>query len=825
MTTLIALILMITITTTSIFVALPAAKAHDPPWDIHSWAYVDVSPKTTGVGQAVLIVMWIDKLPPTADGAYGDRYDDFTVDITAPDGSTDTLGPFTSDPVGSYATSYTPNQVGTYEFVFKFPGDKLTGEPFNPTGIQRSPVFINDTVTASTSEPAYLTVQEEPIIDWVETPLPTEYWRRPINGINRNWYQIAGNWLGQGDPVNSFAQYSMGPESAHIMWTRGLTFGGIGEGIYGDMSYYGGKSYETRIPNPVIMNGFYYYNEYADNRYPMDGNPPALGFYAVDLRTGETMWWKNDTVTFGQILNDNTPNEHGERAYLWKISGSVWSMYDPYTGYNLIQLTHVPSGTIARDEIGSMLKYQLNTGQDTLTLWNSTNAVLYPSVQAGSNYYWDYRTPQGVTIDARDGGFQWTVPIPSDITGGINIVLNDRIIGSSGLGYRWGTDPTFTVWALSLKPGQEGTMLWTRTVTADAYNTTWNLGSASLDDGVYIMTDKEDRTFYGYSLDTGEKLWGPTTPGNAWDMYSQSNTIAYGKLFTYGYGGVLRAFDIKTGDLLWNYTAESIGHEIAYPNYPLSLGAIADGKIYLYSTEHSPNKPLWRGSMIRCINTTDGTEIWAIEHWGNHPALADGYLVDLNLYDNQIYCYGKGPSAMTVTASPKVSNYGDAVLVEGMVIDTAAGTNQDEQASRFPNGVPAVSDDSMTAWMEYVYMQMPKPTDATGVDVTINVLDPNGNFYNVGTTTSDSDGFYKTTFKPEVPGEYTIIASFAGSNSYWPSDAKTAINVDSESTTPTPIQEPVQSVADTYLVPGIIAIILAIAIGFAVTILVLRKRP
>ena len=34
--------------------------------------------------------------------------------------------------------------------------------------------------------------------------------------------------------------------------------------------------------------------------------------------------------------------------------------------------------------------------------------------------------------------------------------------------------------------------------------------------------------------------------------------------------------------------------------------------------------------------------------------IADGFIVGLNFYDNQIYCYGKGPSATTVTASPKI---------------------------------------------------------------------------------------------------------------------------------------------------------------------------
>ena len=67
-----------------------------------------------------------------------------------------------------------------------------------------------------------------------------------------------------------------------------------------------------------------------------------------------------------------------------------------------------------------------------------------------------------------------------------------------------------------------------------------------------------------------------------------------------------------------------------------------------------------------------------------------------------------------------------------------AGTKQKEQAARFPNGVPAVSDASMSDWMEYVYMQKPKPTNTTGVEVVFETQDPNGNNYEIGRTTSDA---------------------------------------------------------------------------------------
>jgi hypothetical protein len=127
--------------------------------------------------------------------------------------------------------------------------------------------------------------------------------------------------------------------------------------------------------------------------------------------------------------------------------------------------------------------------------------------------------------------------------------------------------------------------------------------------------------------------------------------------------------------------------------------------------------------------------------------------------------------------------------------------------------------------MEYVYMQKPRPTDIKGVQVTITAVDPNGNLKEIATVTSDAMGQFKKLWVPEVPGEYTIHATFAGSESYWPTYAQTAIGVSQAPTaTPEPTANP-QSSTDLYFVPAVAGIIAAIAIGFAITILVLRKRP
>lgn len=152
-----------------------------------------------------------------------------------------------------------------------------------------------------------------------------------------------------------------------------------------------------------------------------------------------------------------------------------------------------------------------------------------------------------------------------------------------------------------------------------------------------------------------------------------------------------------------------------------------------------------------------------------------------------------------------------------MVIDIAAGTKQAEQAARFPNGVPAVADEFMGKWMEYVYMQKPPPADVKGVEVIAEVLDPNGNCYEVARTTSDGNGFYSATSEPHVPGKYTVIARFAGSESYWPSHAETALYVEeAPPATPAP-----QAPVETYFAVSTAAIIVVIVI---VGVLLLRKR-
>jgi hypothetical protein len=126
--------------------------------------------------------------------------------------------------------------------------------------------------------------------------------------------------------------------------------------------------------------------------------------------------------------------------------------------------------------------------------------------------------------------------------------------------------------------------------------------------------------------------------------------------------------------------------------------------------------------------------------------------------------------------------------------------------------------------MEYVYMQKPRPTNIIGVEVIIDVLDSNNNYRNIGKTTSDANGFYSFQWTPDIAGKYTVIASFKGSESYWPSQAETAFAVDIAS--PLPTQPPATALPPTemYILGAAAAIIVAIALVGIVLALMIRKR-
>ena len=872
-----------------------ATFSHDPPWDIPTWSYVSASPRTVGVGEYTQIVFWLDKYPPTAGGSTGDAWRTHYIDITKPDGTKTTLGPLTSGPVGSYWTTYTPDQVGNYTIVHRFMGQVL-GRGIEPPNIRGIP-YVGDFFEASTSDPFTLTVTEDPSEQWQEPPITTGYWERPINVANRYWSELASNWLGGSWLVNDFQRWGQGPNTSHILWAKPVIDGGIPDASFEPAQHGQTVDYEGFFDDPIIMNGKIYYNT---------GMMPEYGYYCVDLLTGEELWYKNGTdnglgakysldnlggggdsgpllaqshmmLDFGQQFHYYSLNGEGVLSYLWMTQGDTWHMLDANTGNWIMSLENVPGGEEITDQDGSIVMFDYDDDTGNFLAWNTSQSIPPPQPSGTGQQQWEPRI--GATIDAVHDT-SWTEYGPSgpgvpgspgssgthwfeddilprsgytmNVTGPVGLqadnmyVLQDEnrvpkmlfgIEYSGGEYINFGTTglpQEFSAWAVRIDQdgpyspfpeksftqntnlGYSVTLLWEKTIPYPAGDGAI-FGSGigpSYEDQVFTLWCKETRQHWGYSLEDGSLLWGPTESQDSWDMYDRDggdSRIAYGNLYSGNYGGILYCYDIQTGVLKWTYDLTGIGYESPYGNYPLEFGPIADGKLYLYSGEHSPTTPLWRGSYLRCVDAFTGEELWKSLNFVEGIGLADGYIVTGDWYDQRMYCYGKGPSATTITAPDVATTFGDAIMIRGTVTDQSPGAK----------GTPAIADEYMDAWMEYLYKQQAKPANAVGVTVKLSTYDPNGNYQDIGTTTVDTNGNFGKSWMPAVPGDYYILAEFLGSESYGDSSATTYLSV-SEAPEATPPPDPTPGPqTDTYIAGSTIAILAGIAIA---VFLILRKK-
>jgi outer membrane protein assembly factor BamB len=874
--TLIALLLMFAITIS--LVTLPSATAADT---MKTYAVIGATPNPVGVGQETLLALGITQQLVSATHGW----EGITITVEKPDGHTDTLGPFRTDSTGLTGTVYVPTMAGNYTLQTHFP------EQENPAEQTRGDVIPKGTVMqASDSDKLTLVVQEEPIQYYQSHALPTEYWTRPIDAQLPERYTIAGNWLTT--PPNFFAPYNdYAPTTAHILWAKPLTTGGIAGGTLGNpyddpaLGYHSneiGDAYEGKFGGrgdvALILNGKLYYELYAAGDIYKETA-------CVDLHTGEELWSRalenqdgvrirdginafNPPGLFGQLMYWDTYDYHGVYDYIWCAIGTTWYAFDPYNGDWVYTLTDVPSGSRVYGPKGEFLIYSVNTNGGYMTMWNSSNIPRLYQSRAYQSMDWarwrpmgkviNATGPHGVTFDPEGtglernpdawpplayppnlptgfSGYQWNVSIPTGLPGGARGVFpQDKVVGSDV------SRAKVTVWGISLEPGKEGQLLykqdWTPPTDVSQGNVTLSSGAVSSADGLYTVNAKETRLRYGFSTDTGQYMWTISEPlGNLDHLMGgfagESGLIADGIFYSGTVSGTVKAFDVKTGELLWKYDAYDPANEILWSNnWPISYLFFTEDMAYIATTEHSPVDPRPRGGPFICLNTTTGEVIWRADGlfrqtvWGGPAVIGDSIIATMDTYDQRVYAIGKGPSSTSIAASPEVSVHGSSVLVKGMVTDISPGTEDYALTARFPDGVPVVSDADMSEWMLYVYKQFERPADAVGVEVVVSVLDPNNNVYEVGRATSDSSGMYSLAFNPEVPGKYTIMASFEGSGACYGSFAETAINVEeAPSATPEPTSPPA-SAADLYFMPVSAGMIVAIVVVLALLVLLLRRR-
>ena len=670
--------------------------------------------------------------------------------------------------------------------------------------------------------------------------------------IASNW--LRGPYVGFGssatevtlDISGRYQPDGIGPNSAHVMWSKPIQDGGVvggsRVGIQGNTFYMGG-SYNVRFAAGIIMYGRLFYQE------PYGNSGGGGDYVAVDLRTGKELWRTNVTATggapsFGYLYDFDSGNQHGVLPEGLLFTSNYARSYDPSTGIvTTMNVTNVPSGTEVVGKKGEILRYAVtNIGNATnpnwrLAQWNSSR-VFGGSAGTGVGSWYS-----GTMNASLPSCYDWNVSIPLTNSGSwsiIRYVVFENLLllqqGSLGTGPRDnGVGANIT--AVSLKPTEEGKILWSKYYQPAPGNVTRKIIAVDPVVNVFVTEDKETLRLTGFSLADGSQLWTSAYAKADIDTLRTTAVAAFGNLYCAGFDGILYAYNLTTGNLAFTYGNGGSGNSTyaglatAYGEYPIFIDVVADGKVYLATTEHSPDAPWYKDVKYRCVDAYSGKELWTLMGWGTgmyaggYDMVADGYFVFLNCYDMQLYCVGKGPSDITIEAPSAAITQGSSIVIRGTVTDIAAGTKQNEQDARFPDGVPAVSDASQGEWMQYVYMQKPRPTNATGVPVTLSVLDANGNYREIGNTTSDADGFYSFQWTPDISGKYTVYASFGGSESYWSSHAITAFAVDASAPTPSPYPEITMPQTETYIIGAALAIIIVVVIVGALILLALRKRP
>jgi hypothetical protein len=796
--------LILTLTISAVLVALPITTAQfdvieQPPLviDIPSFLFVTAAPNPVGVNQIVYIGATFSKPMPTNNGEGGDYYDNVTIEIVDPSGHKTVLGPSITSMAAGITETFTPNQVGEYTVQAFYPGQILTGThrggSSEPSGW--SIHLLGSHQLRTESEIVTLTVQEDKVEPIYQTPpIPDEYWTHPIYATNWDWGRdIGSNWFGSGVQGN-VQPYGIAPNTAHIVWSKSTHFGGQpGAPIASDEStQYSSTSLLTSYFTPTtILNGILYYNKYAGL------GSSLLGWEAVDIRTGETLWSKSagvtgtESISRGQIVNFNNFQEFGSAAFLWSSPGgggfmggaAAWNgIYDAYTGEFIANITNPVSGTMMIDEAedtdlqGAIIGYSASGGN--LSMVNTTILLAPPSFFGGSTFV----RPAG-TVDG-SAAVQWSVPIPTTLNGvdislSVAAVTPDVILLREVPGsLQWqGTTMGFHITA-GADP-KTGAIIWgPLNQTLPPYEDT-SLVAAR--DGYYVLHNKDRNQAYGYSLTDGKQLWGPVQlEGSGWSAVYRGGEIAYGKVYIFDLGGYVNAIDLESGEVAWNFTRGSSGYDTPFGIYPIfgySSHSVADGKLFL--SEGIMYTPPLHPSRSLVINCTDGSLVWSISLYSSTSpgAIADGYFVDWNSFDSKIYSFGKGPTQTTVEAPLTGVTQGSSVVIRGTVMDISAGTEQEGVIERFPNGVPAVSDESMSEWMEYVYMQQNRPSDVEGVKVFVKILDPNGDWYSE-TVTNDANGVFSLSWAPTIVGDYHVTAMFEGSESYYTSYSTTTFTVD-----------------------------------------------
>jgi hypothetical protein len=811
-------------------------------------AFLSFEPNPIGVGQALLVNMWVNPPLPSNNILYPKA---FKITITKPDGTTDVRTISSEPATGANWFTYVPDVVGHYTIKFEFLGTYFpAGRYYNGAIVTNSSgqnleysgtnLFNECYYKPSSTSEQNLTVIQDMVWSW-PLALPTDYWSRPASMNNRGWWPILGaypatgyvgfdyaNWdtlyPGCTKQFNSYAQFTpwvTAPNSAHVLWKRLGALAGLIGGPAGQYGFTG---------NPGTPSVIYAGRCYQTMNVLIEGVPTSCAV-CYDLRTGVQYYaipvsaggitpsW---VAYVNPVANPDTiaGEEIGSATWsveLLSLSGSYLRKINPTTGALAGNYSITPlSGGTFTNQIGG---YVINI-QDLGAAAGDQRYRLINWTTRGTSNSLTTRIVSNTTYQRS------SLPTYTDWEDDIGAVVTDTF-GQSNPQYGQPFDKLR--WQIVCQFYKLSTGALTYNITTTEYpDILYHSGPVMLDHGK-VAALAQGGYFVFFDGFTGKWFRGDPMayPWSSAGFGAYAISSGYGCVIRYAYDGVW-AFNWTNGKEVWHYVAPTYApFESPYNDgngtecYAFNTGGyIADGKLFSYNTEHTPTYPLTRGWGIHCINMTDGSLVWKLDNPMTFGGVADGYLVAQNPWDGYMYVIGKGETATTVTAPDVAVPLGTGVMIKGTVLDMSPAQT----------GTPCVSKDSMSMQMEYLHLGQPQGgiwnnVTTIGVPVSLTAISSDGTPIDLGTvTTNGYSGEFDKAWTPPKEDTYQIIASFAGDDSYSSSISTTAVSVGAA---PEKINIPAQIEPIDYsmTIVGVgIAVIVAVFIAVAAAVLLLRKR-
>jgi hypothetical protein len=888
-----AAIAIVTLLTLSMIVSLlPNAFAQvSQPGNVqYTYAFVNVGPNPVGVGQTVTINFFLAAPLRTSEFVQN-----WTVVQTNPDGTTKVYGPFKSDATGGSYTTTILNTPGNYTFQSFFAEQVLFGD-ITAKASQSAPVTL--VVQQEPIELGYYAITPLPT-EWWQTPVTAENVQNWYNivgpwlGYGSVTFAATGgyNYTGNYNPQTQDVM------SAHVLWTKIWASGGVnGLSNNEETGHVWSTSQYWPKYAPVIINGIMYADWKAETNSYSNGIVAVDIYTGETLFTINT----SNALRCGMVTSWHTVNMYGSIGpYIWTTGtlpaadtggtvpnnrGTQWNMYSALTGKYVLSIVNGTNPSLTVDENGDIIGYYINSTAGTMTTYGwpapFTNPPVTGTVTIESGHpvlvCWNMSQALANTwgwgpglngVYPFDWGVTWVKPLPSETDTGapinngatnnptmsINGITNGAVVMTAGFSFGQGFGGQQVGWLLvGAMDANTGAQLWAHNFTSTDTDTLIpdSRTQMAIQNGAWINVNMANFNVFAVDARTGVKKWTAElrnpdgTSPHGYDVFNFKNYNGpEGRLFWEGFGGDIWCMNATDGTLLWQTSTNELlgnpGLETPYAIWPLwvfTCSCVSNNVAY-FAIGHEYNPPLFHGAQLLGLNVTDGSLVWKFLDMSiESTSIAYGILLSRNAYDNQIYAFGKGPSATTVTAPAVGVTTATPIVIKGTVMDVSPGTQgltspdatrtkQNEVARRFPNGVPCISDESQSLWMEYVYEQQLLPSNTTGVTVTLSVIDSNSNYRDIGTATTDTTGSYSLTWTPDITGDYTVIATFASTNSYYGSCAEDHFTATEPPAAPSTQPTTETDNTGTLVTYAAIGIIIAIIIvGVILAILVTRKR-